>query len=150
VRTSARRAARLYISSRDAVDNPRAPPAESGRRNYRPPAISHAARRGPTAARGRSVFRGNSARAGRRGEQESRDSRSRLRSNPIAARLPTLVMRKVFVVPAAILIARDPAAVRSPSTALARGVDSSSPTFRARNRGNRMRGSENRRLPAGI
>lgn len=46
----------LYISNRDAVDNPRAPPSESGRRNYRPSAISHAALPLSARPRGKKCF----------------------------------------------------------------------------------------------
>lgn len=73
----------LYISSRDAVDNPRALPAESGRRNYQPPAISHAARPGP-GLRGKKCFQ-RIVGWMKEKEKEGEGTFPRLNTNPIAS-----------------------------------------------------------------
>lgn len=120
----------LYISRRDAVDNPpRTAGAESGREKLPTARDFPRSSPGPTARE--EVFLENTPELGEggggddgKGEVDGRrgwwggDFRSRLKTNPIAAQLPMVVTCKVFVVPC-----------RDTDRARSRGISASAFTF---------------------
>lgn len=108
----------LYISSRDAVDNPSAPPRrqnQAGEITGRPRFPTQLS---PSRLTRKEMFLASTLTRKRRQrkKKEREDFRSRLRINAIAAQLPMIVTHKVFVVPAVIPIARDPAEYSSTFT----------------------------------